>query len=40
MIGLCLKFRGGRLIRSILNEAKFKVEEVQEEKKNMILSTP
>ena len=29
MIGLCLKFHGAMLIRSMFNKAKFKVEEVQ-----------
>ena len=30
MVGLCLKFGGTRLIRSMLNKAKFRVEEIQE----------
>ena len=33
MVGLCLKFGGTRLIRSMLNKAKFRVEEIQENKK-------
>ena len=44
MVGLNLKFGEARLIRSGLNNAMFRVEEVVEKKKkkkkNMILSTP
>ena len=32
MDGLCLKFGEPRLIRSLLNKAKFRVEEIQENK--------
>ena len=32
MVGLCLKFGGARLIRSMLNKAKFRVEEIPEKK--------
>ena len=32
MIGWCLQFYGVRLIRSIFNKAKFRVEQVQKEK--------
>ena len=43
MVGLYLKFGGTRLIRSMLNKAKFRVEEIQEKerknKKNVILSS-
>ena len=34
MIGLSFKFHCARLIRSMLNKAKFRVEEVQEKKNN------
>ena len=30
MVGLCFKFGGTRLIRSMLNKAQFRVEEIQE----------
>ena len=33
MIGSCLTFDRAGLLRSVLNEAKFRVEEVQEKKK-------
>ena len=33
MVGLCLKFGGTRLIRSMLNKAKFRVEEIPEKER-------
>ena len=45
MVGLCLKFGGTKLIRSMLNKARFRVEEIPEKKEerkkdiNVILSS-